>query len=62
MAIMAGGTGTVFEKPGAYRIGSGERTLEEAGPEIFSAVRAVTLLFAGLLIGAVLLLQVLLIM
>jgi adenosylcobinamide-phosphate synthase len=62
MAIMAGGVGTVFEKPGAYRIGSGERTLEEAGPEIFSAVRVVTLLFAGLLIGAVLLLQVLLIM
>jgi adenosylcobinamide-phosphate synthase len=62
MAIMAGGTGIAFEKPGAYRIGPGERTLEEAGPEIFSAVRVVTLLFSGLLIGAVLLLQMLLIM
>jgi adenosylcobinamide-phosphate synthase len=62
MAIMAGGVGTVFEKPGVYRIGSGERTLEEAGQEIVSAVRVVTLLFAGLLIVAVLLLQVLLIM
>jgi adenosylcobinamide-phosphate synthase len=62
MAIMAGGTGTVFEKPGVYRIGPGERSLEIAGPEIFSAVRVVTLVFAGLLIAAVLLLQVLLIM
>ena len=62
MAIMAGGTGIVFEKPGVYRIGSGGRTFDEAGPEIFSAVRVVTLVFAGLLIIAVLLLQVLLIM
>ena len=31
MAIMAGGAGIVFEKPGVYRIGSGERTLDEAG-------------------------------
>jgi adenosylcobinamide-phosphate synthase len=62
MAVMAGGTGIVFEKPGVYTIGPGLRSLDEAGQEIFSAVRVVTLLFAGLLIGAVLLLQVLLIM
>ncbi|HVP93660.1 MAG TPA: adenosylcobinamide-phosphate synthase CbiB [Methanoregulaceae archaeon] len=62
MAIMAGGTGIVFEKPGIYRIGPGVRSFDEAGPEIFSAVRVVTLVFAGLLTGAVLLLQVLLIM
>jgi adenosylcobinamide-phosphate synthase len=61
MAIMAGGTGIVFEKPGVYRIGPGERSLEAAGPEIVSAVRVVTLVFTGLLIIAVLLLQLLLI-
>jgi len=62
MAIMAGGTGIAFDKPGVYTIGPGFRTLDEAGQEIFSAVRVVTLIFAGLLIIAVLLLQVLLIM
>jgi adenosylcobinamide-phosphate synthase len=62
MAIMAGGTGIVFEKPGVYKIGSGVRSFDDAGQEIFSAVRVVTLVFAGLLISAVLLLQVLLIM
>ncbi len=62
MAIMAGGTGIVFEKPGVYKIGSGARSFDDAGQDIFSAVRVVTLVFAGLLIGAVLLLQVLLIM
>jgi adenosylcobinamide-phosphate synthase len=62
MAIMAGGTGIVFEKPGVYTIGSGVRSFDDAGQEIFSAVRVVTLVFAGLLISAVLLLQVLLIM
>ncbi|MCU0631919.1 MAG: adenosylcobinamide-phosphate synthase CbiB [Methanolinea sp.] len=43
MAVMAGGTGTRFEKPGAYTIGPGDRTLFEAGPEILSAVRVCTL-------------------
>lgn len=45
MAVMAGGTGTRFEKPGVYSIGPGDRTLAEAGPEILSAVRACTILF-----------------
>jgi adenosylcobinamide-phosphate synthase len=44
MAAMAGGIGIQFEKPGVYTIGDGERTLEEAGPEIIRATRAVTLM------------------
>jgi adenosylcobinamide-phosphate synthase len=46
MAAMAGGTGIRFEKPGVYVIGDGERTLEEGGPDIISATRAVTLMYA----------------
>lgn len=48
MGAMAGGTGTRFEKPGIYRIGDGGRTLEEAGADILSAVRAVTVMYAAL--------------
>jgi adenosylcobinamide-phosphate synthase len=48
MAAMAGGTGTRFEKPGIYRIGDGVRTLDEAGVDILSAVRAVTVMYAAL--------------
>lgn len=43
MAVIAGGTGTRFEKPGVYSIGPGEKSLAEAGPEILSAVRVCTL-------------------
>jgi adenosylcobinamide-phosphate synthase len=46
MAAMAGGTGIRFEKPGVYTIGDGERTLDEGGPDILSATRAVTLMYA----------------
>jgi adenosylcobinamide-phosphate synthase len=46
MAVMAGGVGIQFEKPGCYVIGDGERGLFEAGGEIVAAVRAVTLLAA----------------
>jgi adenosylcobinamide-phosphate synthase len=46
MAIMAGGTGTKFEKPGVYSMGNGERSLMEAGPDIIAAARAVTLSFS----------------
>ncbi len=60
MAIIAGGTGVRFEKPGVYTIGPGVRSLEEGGPDIVMAVRAVTLLFSALLIGTLLLLQILL--
>lgn len=46
MAAMAGGTGIRFEKPGVYVIGDGERTLDEGGPDILAATRAVTLMYA----------------
>ena len=49
LAIIAGGVGVAFEKPGVYTIGSGRRTIEEAGGEIVSAVRAVTIASAALL-------------
>jgi adenosylcobinamide-phosphate synthase len=45
MAILAGGSGTKFEKPGVYSMGKGERSLIEAGPDIIAATRAVTLSF-----------------
>jgi adenosylcobinamide-phosphate synthase len=60
MAIMAGGTGVRFEKPGVYTIGSGARSLEDGGPDILKAVRVITLVFSALLIGTLLLLQILL--
>jgi len=46
MAAMAGGTGIRFEKSGVYSIGDQERTLDEAGPDILRATRAVTLMYA----------------
>jgi adenosylcobinamide-phosphate synthase len=48
MAVIAGGVGVRFEKPGVYTIGEGERSLREGGPEVVRAVRATTLLFAFL--------------
>lgn len=56
MAVMAGGTGTRFEKPGIYVIGNGTRTLDEAGPDILMASRAVTLMFVILACSALFLL------
>ncbi|MDD1690816.1 MAG: adenosylcobinamide-phosphate synthase CbiB [Methanoregula sp.] len=46
MAVMAGGTGTRFEKPGVYTIGNGDRTLDDGGVDILKAARAVTLMYA----------------
>ncbi|PWR72261.1 adenosylcobinamide-phosphate synthase CbiB [Methanospirillum lacunae] len=46
MSLIAGGTGVMFEKPGKYRIGDPEQQLRVAGPEIISAVRGSTLIFA----------------
>jgi adenosylcobinamide-phosphate synthase len=43
MAVIAGGCGTRFDKPGAYTIGPGERSLRDAGRDIRAAVRACTL-------------------
>jgi adenosylcobinamide-phosphate synthase len=48
MAVIAGGVGVKFEKPGVYTIGEGERTLYEGGQDVVRAVRATTLLFAFL--------------
>jgi adenosylcobinamide-phosphate synthase len=45
MAIIAGGTGIRFEKPGVYVMGTGERSLREGGAEIIEAVQVVTLTF-----------------
>ena len=59
MAAMAGGIGIQFEKPGVYTIGDGERTLDEAGPEIFRVARAVTLMVVLIAICTLFLLGVL---
>ncbi|MDD5142629.1 adenosylcobinamide-phosphate synthase CbiB [Methanoregula sp.] len=56
MGAMAGGTCTRFEKPGIYRIGDGNRTLDEAGADILSAVRAVTVMYAALTCSTLILL------
>ena len=56
IAIIAGGTGVRFEKPGVYQVGPGIVALEEAGSEIVAAVRSVTLIFSVLVLAALLLL------
>ncbi|MDT8358615.1 MAG: cobalamin biosynthesis protein CobD, partial [Methanomicrobiaceae archaeon] len=60
LAIIAGGVGVAFRKPGIYTIGDGSRTLEEAGGEIVSAVRAVTIASAALLSAVTVLIALLL--
>lgn len=57
MAAMAGGCGIRFEKPGVYTIGDGTKALaDEGGVAILRAVRAVTLSFAAILAGTLILL------
>lgn len=56
MAIMAGGVGVRFEKPGVYTMGTGEKSLEEGGREIIRAVRVTTLLLSAILVSALFLL------
>ncbi len=56
MAVMAGGTGIQFVKPGVYSIGDGERTFENAGPDIIHAGRVVIIAFAVLVSGTLILL------
>jgi len=56
MAIMAGGVGVLFEKPGAYTMGTGEKGLEGGGREIISAVRVTTVLISAILVSALFLL------
>ena len=48
MAVIAGGVGVKFEKPGVYTLGESERSLREGGQDVVRAVRATTLLFAFL--------------
>lgn len=52
MALIAGGVGVTFEKPGVYVIGTGERPLAGAGPAIIRAVRAASIGTAILAAGA----------
>jgi adenosylcobinamide-phosphate synthase len=59
MATMAGGVGIRFEKPGIYTIGDMVQTLDEAGPAIIRAARAVTLMCATVAVSALFLLGVL---
>jgi len=56
MAIMAGGVGVLFEKPGVYTMGTGEKGLERGGREIIRAVRVTTLLHSAILVSALFLL------
>jgi adenosylcobinamide-phosphate synthase len=56
MAIMAGGVGVRFEKPGVYTMGTGEKGLEEGGREIIRAVQVTTLLLSAILVSALFLL------
>ena len=57
MAAMAGGCRIQFEKPGVYTIGDGgEQSLEDGGPAIVRALRAVTLAFAAIAAGTLILL------
>jgi adenosylcobinamide-phosphate synthase len=50
LALIAGGAGVAFEKPGAYRMGRDETTLEEGGNRVLQAVQAAVLIFSVLLI------------
>ena len=56
MALMAGGAGVRFEKPGVYTMGTGEKGLEEGGREIIRALRVTTLVLSALLVSALFLL------
>jgi adenosylcobinamide-phosphate synthase len=56
MAVMAGGTGIRFEKPGVYTIGDGEKTLDEGGTDIIRACRIVILMFTILAVSTLILL------
>lgn len=59
IALLAGGVGVRFEKPGVYMIGDPIRSLEEAGYEVIAAVQGVSLLFVCLLAASLFLLQIL---
>ena len=50
MALIAGGCGVVFDKPGGYRIGDLVHSLENGGRCVIAAVRGATVIFTLLLI------------
>jgi adenosylcobinamide-phosphate synthase len=50
LALIAGGTGVIFEKPGVYRMGSPEIALEEGSDRVMRSIRAAVLIFALLLV------------
>lgn len=56
MAILAGGAGVQFDKPGTYLMGTPERSLKEGGTEIISAIRAVTISFTLVIMMALIIL------
>jgi adenosylcobinamide-phosphate synthase len=55
MAIIAGGAGVRFEKPGVYTMGTGGQSLTDGGREVITAIRCATIILALLLICALLL-------
>ncbi|MDD1679267.1 MAG: adenosylcobinamide-phosphate synthase CbiB [Methanomicrobiales archaeon] len=57
LALIAGGTGVVFEKPGVYRMGQPGITLDYGGGRVIWAVRATVLIFSAILIAALCLLR-----
>lgn len=57
MALIAGGTGVRFDKPGKYLIGDPFRPLRDAGADIMTAIRAGLLIFSFFVIMALLLCQ-----
>ena len=57
MAIMAGGAGVRFEKPGVYMMGTGEKTLADGARDLLRAARAATLVLAVLLASTLILLS-----
>jgi adenosylcobinamide-phosphate synthase len=50
MALIAGGVGIAFEKPGVYRMGHAETTLDKSGKKVLQAVQVTVLIFSTLLI------------
>jgi adenosylcobinamide-phosphate synthase len=57
LALIAGGAGVLFEKPGVYRMGHPEITLDEGGKRVLQAVQATVLIFSALLIVTLCLLR-----
>ncbi|MDH7593288.1 MAG: adenosylcobinamide-phosphate synthase CbiB [Methanomicrobiales archaeon] len=56
MSLLAGGVGVQFEKPGAYRIGIPERSLEDAGEDFMHHSNTIVIGFLTILVVALFLL------